>query len=177
MLGLVPYSVVGGLWGSGSRLPDVGGVRWVIVLVRRHGPLRLAHILWVSVARAGQVDALPAGVPDRQALVECVTWSRVVGSYEEVLLGNVGSPEVVAVDGWFCSRWCDASRRVLWREEVVPGPPLRLLTCGSPVWDSRRACAAVRCSCTAGDGLRWGGHARAALRGAGRSRRCCSACS
>ena len=53
----------------------------------------------VSVARAGQVDVLPAGVPDRQALLECVARPRFVGLYEGVLLGKVGSPGVVAVDG------------------------------------------------------------------------------
>ena len=172
MLGLVPFSVVGGLWGSGGSGPrpgDVGGNRWVIVLVRRHGPLRLAHICWMSIARAGQVDNFPAGVPDRQALVECVAWSRVVGLYEGVFLGKVRLPGVVAVDGRLRSRWCDASRRVLWREGVVPGPPHCLLTCGWPVWDSRRACAAVCRCCTAGDQLRWEGHARAASGSAGRS--------
>ena len=62
-----PFSVLGGLWGSGERCPrpgDVGGIRWVIVRVRPHGPLRLVHIRRVSAARAGQVDASPAGVPD-----------------------------------------------------------------------------------------------------------------
>ena len=53
----------------------------------------------VSVARAGQVDVLPAGVPDRQALLECVARPRFVGLYEGVLLGKVGSPWVVGVDG------------------------------------------------------------------------------
>ena len=93
MLGLVPLSVVGGLRGSRERGPgpgDVRGVRWVIVRVRRHQPLRLAHILRVSIACTGQVNALPAGVPDRQALVERVAQSRVVGLYEEVFLGEVG---------------------------------------------------------------------------------------
>ena len=68
VLGLVPFSIVGGLWGSrerGPRTADVGGILWVIVLVQRHGPLKLAHMRWVSVACAGQVDASPAGVPDR----------------------------------------------------------------------------------------------------------------
>ena len=99
MLGLVLFSVAGGLWGSGElgpRLGDVKGIRWVIVLARRHGPLRRAHIRSVSVARAGQVDAFPAGVPDRQALVECVERSRVVGSYKGSLLGKVGSPGFIA---------------------------------------------------------------------------------
>ena len=87
MWGLVPFSDVGGLRGSGergSRPGDVGGFCWVIVCVRHHGPLRLAHIRWVSAACAGQGDAFPAGVPDRQALVECVARSRVVGLYEGV---------------------------------------------------------------------------------------------
>ena len=158
MLGLVPLSVVGGLWGSGERRPrpgDVRGIRWVIVLVQRHGARRLAHIRSVFVARAGQVGAFPAGVPDRQALLECVAWSRVVESYERVLLGKVGSPGVVAFDGWFCSRWCDLSCRVPRGEEVRgPRPLRRVLTCRWPVWNSRRACAAVRRWCTAGDRLR-----------------------
>ena len=108
----------------------------------------------MSVARAGQVDAFPAGVPDRQALVECVARLPVVGWYEGVLLGNVGSPGVVAVDSRFRSRWFDASPRVLRREEVVPGSLCRLFTCGWPVRDSRRACPAVRRRCTAADRLR-----------------------
>ena len=172
MLGLVPFSVVGGLGGSGERGPrpgDVGVIRWVIVRVRHHWPLRLAHIRCVSVACAGQVDAFPAGVPDRQALVECVARSRFVGLYEGVLLGKVGSPGVVAVDGRFRSRWLDAPHRVLQREEVIPGPPYRLLPCGWPVRDSRRACVAVRCRCSANGRLRWAGHACAASGGAGRS--------
>ena len=86
---------------------------WVIVRVRHHGPLRLAHIPWVSVACVRQVDAFHAGVPDRQALVECVARSRFVGLYEGVLLGKVGSSRVVAVDGRFLSRWFAAPRRVL----------------------------------------------------------------
>ena len=64
-----------GLRGTGERCPcpgNVGGICCVIVRVRHHGPLRLTHIRWVSVACAGQVDAFPAGVPDRQAFVECV---------------------------------------------------------------------------------------------------------
>ena len=47
MLNLVPFSVVGGLRGSGERGPfpgDVGGIRWVIVRVRHHQPPRLAHM-------------------------------------------------------------------------------------------------------------------------------------
>ena len=172
MLGLVPFSVLGGLQGSWERGPrpgDVGEIRWVIVRFRHHGPLRVAHIGWVSVACAGQVDAFPAGVPDRQALVESVARSRVVRLYEGVLLGKVGSPGVVAVDGWFRSRWFDAPRRVLWREQVIPGLPYRLPVFGLPVRDSRRACAAVRRRCTARDGLRWAGHACAASDGVGRS--------
>ena len=102
MLGPVPFSVPGGLRGSGKRAPrpgDVGGIRWVFVHFRHHGLLRLAPILWVSVARAGQVDVFLAGAPDRQALLECVARSRFVGLYEVVLLGNVGSPVVLAVYG------------------------------------------------------------------------------
>ena len=147
VLGLVPFSDVGGLRGSGERGPrlgDVGGIRWVIVRVRHHGPLRLAHIRWVSSACAGQVDAFPASVPDQQALVECVALSGVVALYEGVLLCTVGLPWVFAADSRFRSRSFDAPRRVLWRYEVIPGLPYRPLTCGWLARDSRRACAAVR---------------------------------
>ena len=170
MLGPVPFSVVGGLRGSGEPGPrsgDVGGIRWVRVRVRHHGPLRLAHICWVFVACAGQANAFPVGLPDRQALVECLARSRSVGLYEGVLLGKVGSPKVVAVYGPFRSRWFDAPRRFLWREEVIPGPPYRLLPCGWPVRDSRHSCVAVRRRCSAGGWLRWAGHASAASGGAG----------
>ena len=172
MLGLVPFSDVRGLRGSGERGPrpgDVGGIRWVIVLVRHHWPLRLARIRWVSAACARQAHAFPAGVLDRQALVECVARSRVVGFYEGVLLGKVGLPGVAAVDGRFCSRWFDATRRGLWQDDAIPGLPHRLLTCGWPVRDSRRASAAMHRRCTAVDRLRWAGHPCAASGGAGRS--------
>ena len=162
MLGLVLFSVVGGLQGSGERGPrpgDVGGIRWVIVRVRHHGPLRLAHIRWVSVACAGQVDAFPAGVPDRKALVECVAWSRLVGLYEGVHLGKVGSPGVVAVDGQFRSRWLDSPLWVLRREEVIPGPPITSDLadgrCGISVARARRCIvAAVPVAGCGGQGTR-----------------------
>ena len=169
-----------GCGGPGSVAPARGmWEEFVLVIdrVRYHGLLRLAHIRWVCVACAGQVNAFPAGVPDRQALVECVAPSRVVGLYEGVLLGKACSPGVVAVDGRFCSCSFDAPRRVLWREEVIPGQPYRLLPCGWPVRDSRHACAVVRRRCSAGGRLRWAGHACAALGGVGRSRRCCPVCS
>ena len=54
--GAAPFSVAGGLRGSGKRGPrpgDVGGSRYVVVRVRHHGLLRLASTPWVSVARAG----------------------------------------------------------------------------------------------------------------------------
>ena len=91
MLGPVPYSVAGGTRGSMEPSPrpgDVGGTRWVVVRGQHHGPLTLAHIRWVSVACAGQVDALPAGMPDRRrwgsvlrgrALLGCTrgsSWAR-----------------------------------------------------------------------------------------------------
>ena len=180
MLGPVPISVVGGLRGCGERGPrpeDVGGIGWVFVRVRNLGLLRLAHIRWVCIACAKQVDAFPVSVPERQALVECVARSRFVGLYEEVLLGKVGSPGVVAVDGRFRSRWFDASGRVLRRDEMIPGPPYRFPPWGWPVRDLRRACAAVRRRCSAGGRLRWAGHACAASGGAERSQRCCPACS
>ena len=145
--GAAPFSVAGGLRGSGKRGPrpgDVGGSRWISVRVRHHKLLRLASLLWVSVARAGQVDVFPAAVPDRQALLECVARPRVVRLYEGVLLGKAGSPGVVAVDGRLSSRWCDVHRPVLRWEEVIPRPPCYLLPRVWPVRDSRRACAAVR---------------------------------
>ena len=111
------FSVAGGFRGSGKRGPrrgDVGGGRWVVVRVRHHGLLRLASTPWVSVARAGQVDAFSAGVPDRQALLECVARPRVVGLYEGVFLGEVGSPGVVVVHGRLRSPWCNLHRQVLW---------------------------------------------------------------
>ena len=55
--------------------------------------------------------------------MECVARSRFVGLYAGVLLGKVGSPGVVAVDGRFRSRWGIVHRRVLRREEVIPQPP------------------------------------------------------
>ena len=67
-LGAIPCSVAGGLRRSGKRGPrpgDAGRICWVFVRVRHHGLLRLALILWVSVACAGQVDVFPAGVPNR----------------------------------------------------------------------------------------------------------------
>ena len=100
--GAAPFYDAGGLRGSRKSGPrpgpgDVGGIRWVFVRVRHHGLARLASILWASVARAGQVDIFPAGVPDGQALVECVARPRFVGLYEGVLLGKVSSPGVFAV--------------------------------------------------------------------------------
>ena len=136
--------------GSGKRGPrprDVGGGRWVFVRVRHHGLLRLASTLWVLVARAGQVDVFPAGVPDRQALLECFARPRVVGVYEGVLLGEVGLPGVVVVHGQLSSRWCDAHCQVLWWEEVILlaalfSPPLRMARAGlvSRVLVERRRC-------------------------------------
>ena len=115
------------------------------------------------------VDAFPASLPDRQALVECVAQSPVVGLYEGVLLGKVGLPGVVAVDGQFRSRWFDVHPRGLWRDEVISGVPCPFLTCRWPVRGSRRVCAAVCCRCTAGERLRCAGHACAAWVGAGQS--------
>ena len=148
--GAATFSVAGGSRGSGKRVPrpgDVGGGRLVFGRVRHHGLLRLASTLWVSVARAGQVDVLPAGVPDRQALLECVARPRVVGLYEGVLLGEAGSPGVVVVYGRLGSRWCDVYRRVLRWEEVIPRPSCCLLPCVWLVRDSRRACVVVRRRC------------------------------
>ena len=173
MLGAVRCSVAGGLRGSGKRGSgpgNVGGICWVCVRVQHHGLLRLAPIFWVFVACAGHVDVFAASVPDRWVLVERVARSRFVRLCEGVLLVKVGLPGVVAVDGGFRSRWCDVHQGVLWREEVIPRPPCRLLPCVWPVRDSGRACMVVRRHCRSGGRLRWAGHACAASGGAGRSR-------
>ena len=180
MLRPVLFSVVGGLRGSGERGPrlgDVGGILWVLFRVRHNGPLRLVHIRWVSVACAGQVDAFPVGVPDRQALFKCIAQSRFVRLYEGVLFGKVGSPEVIVVDGWFRSRWFDALRRVLWREEVIQGTLYGPPPCGWPVQDLCCVCTVVRRRCSAGGPLQSAGHACAASGGAGRSRMFMRVCS
>ena len=83
--GAAPFSVAGGLRGSGKRGPrpgDVGGSRWVFLRVRHHGPLRLAPSLRVSVARVGQDDVFPVGVSDRQVLLGCVARPCAVGLYK-----------------------------------------------------------------------------------------------
>ena len=150
MLGPVPFSDVGGLRGSRERGPrpgDVGGTRWVVVRVRHHGPRRLAHTRWVSVAGAGQVDAFPRRRARPPASEGCGARSRFVGLYEGVLLGKVGWPGVVVVDGWFRSRWFDAPRPVLWREEVITGcrivPWLADGRCGNRVMCARRCVVAA----------------------------------
>ena len=161
--GAAPFSVAGGL--RASRPGDVGRSCRVFVRVRHHGLLRRASTLWVSVACVRQVDVLPAGVPDRQALLECVARLRVVGLYEGVLLGEVGSPGVVVVHSRLRSRWCDVYRQVLWWEEVIPWPPCRSLPCAWPVRDSRCPCAAVRRRCRSCGRLRLralGGYPRVA---------------
>ena len=156
MSDLVLFSDVGGLRGSGEPGPrpaDVGGIRWVSVRVQHHGLLSLARICWVSAACTGQFDAFPAGVPDRKALLERVARTRIDRLYEGVLLGNVGLPGVVAVDGRFRIRWFDVHRQGLRRDEVIPGLPCCLITCGWLVRDSRCVCAAVCLRGTAGDRL------------------------
>ena len=68
---LPPFLVAGGSLGSGKCGPcpgDVGRGRWGRICVRHCGLLRLASTPWVSVVRAGQVDAVPAGVSGRQVV-------------------------------------------------------------------------------------------------------------
>ena len=68
---LPTFLVVGELLGSGKcgpRLGDVGRGRWGRICVRHRGLLRLASTPWVSVVRAGQVDAAPAGVSARRVV-------------------------------------------------------------------------------------------------------------
>ena len=114
-----PFLCRGRVAGVLVAWPSPGGLgRRVVVRVRHHGMPRLAHMRWVSVACAGQLDALPVSVPDRQALAECVARSRFVGLYEGVLLGKVGSPGVAVVDGRLRSRWFDTPCQVLRREGV-----------------------------------------------------------
>ena len=144
--GAAPFAVAAGLRGSGKRGPrpgDVGGSRWAFVRARYHGLLRLAPILRASVARVGQVDVAPVSVSDRQALSGCVVRPRVVGLYEGVLLGGVGSPGVVAVYGRMRSCWCDVHRPAPWWEEASPQPSCGLLPCAWPPRNSCRACVAV----------------------------------
>ena len=60
-----------GRWGPGSaarRPGDVGRGRWGRICVRHRGLLRLASTPCVSVVRAGQVDAVPAGVSGRRVV-------------------------------------------------------------------------------------------------------------
>ena len=68
---LPPFLVAGGSLGSGKCGPRPGDVvrgRWGRICVRHRGRLRLASTPWVSVVRAGQVDAVPAGVSRRQVV-------------------------------------------------------------------------------------------------------------
>ena len=68
---LPPFLVVGGSLGSwkcGLRPGDVGRGRWGRIFVPHGWLLRLASTPWVSVVRAGQVDAVPAGVSGRRVV-------------------------------------------------------------------------------------------------------------
>ena len=68
---LPPFLVAGGSLGSGKCGPrpgDVGRGRWGRFCVRHRGLLRLASTLWVSIVRAGQVDAVPAVVSGRRVV-------------------------------------------------------------------------------------------------------------
>ena len=68
----LPLSLVAGVsLGSrkcGPRPGDVGRGHWGRICVRHRGLLRLASTPWVSVVRAGQVDAVPAGVSGRRVV-------------------------------------------------------------------------------------------------------------
>ena len=68
---LPPFLVAGGSLGSEKCRPrpgDVGRGRPGRICVRHRGLLRLASTPWVSVVRAGQVDAVPAGVSGRRVV-------------------------------------------------------------------------------------------------------------
>ena len=93
--GSAPFSVAGGLRGSGKRGPGPGGVggsRWAFVRARHHGLLRLAPNLRVSVARVGQVDVVPVGVSNRQVLLGCVAWPCAVGLYKGPFWAGLARP-------------------------------------------------------------------------------------
>ena len=69
---LPPFLVAGGSLRSGKCGPrpgDVGRGRWGRICVRHRGLPRLASTPWVSVVRAGQVDAVPAGVSGRRVVL------------------------------------------------------------------------------------------------------------
>ena len=140
-------SRVAGVHEAWTRPGDVGGSRWAFVRTRYHGLLRLAPILRVSLARVGQVDVVPVGVSDRQALPGCVAQPRAVGLYKGVPLGWVGSPGVVAVYGRVRSRWCDVHQPAPWWEKASSQPSCCLLPCAWPARASCRACVAVRRRC------------------------------
>ena len=68
---LPPFLVAGGSLRSGKCGPhpgDVGRGRWRCICVRHRWLPRLASTPWVSVVRAGQVDAVPAGVSGRRVV-------------------------------------------------------------------------------------------------------------
>ena len=147
--GAAPFSVVSGLRGSGkrgSRPGDVGGSRWVFVRGPHHWLPRLASTLRISVACVGQVDIFSVGVPDRQALLECVARPCVVGLYQ----GSLWARLARSGSSWFFCRvrshWCDVHRPALRWEEVIPQPSCRLLPFAWPL-QGVRACAAVRRCC------------------------------
>ena len=65
------FLVAGGSLGSGKCGPrpgDVGRGRRGRICVRHRGLLGLASTPWVSVVRARQVDAVPAGVSVRRVV-------------------------------------------------------------------------------------------------------------
>ena len=115
-----PFSVAGGLRGLGKRGPrpgDVGGSRWIFVRVRHHGLLRLASTLWLSVARAGQVDVflLPVCPTDRRcwsvlrrrALSGCTrgfSWARLARAGSSSLTVNSAAVGVTSMVGSSCGR-------------------------------------------------------------------------
>ena len=68
---LPPFLVAGGSLRSGwcgPRPADVGRGRWGRICVRHRGLPRLDSTPWVFVVRAGQVDAVPAGVSGRRVV-------------------------------------------------------------------------------------------------------------
>ena len=163
MSGLVFFSDVGGLQGSGERCPrpgDVGGIRlgsadslgqcpcstsWAA----KASPYSLVVCCMCRVVRRlFHRRVRPTGVG-----VLCCAVARC-SVVPGAPLAKVGLPGVVAVDGRFRSRWLGSYRRGLPRDEVI----CRLLTCGWPERHSRRVCAAVRHRCTAGCRLRWAEH-------------------
>ena len=100
----------------GHRPGDVGGSRWAFVCARYHRLLRLAPILWESVAPVGQVDVVPVGVSDRQrASLGCTRGSFWAGLARPGSSRLIVECAVVCVTsmGWPPGGWRHPRSRVI----------------------------------------------------------------